>query len=120
MNNNEPKLEVALTKCFFCGGDNEIVMNKVLTKRHAEKVKEMHGKVINTHPCPKCQEYMKQGVILISVRDGETGQNPYRTGGFVVVKDRALQGEAWEQAKKSRMCFVPDTVWDKLGLPMGK
>ena len=117
MCNSERTLEFALTKCFLCGGDNEIIMNKVLTKRNAKKVRELNGKVINKHPCPKCEEYMKQGVILISVRDGETGDNPYRTGDFVVVKDTALQGEVWEQARKSRVCFVPDSIWEKLGLP---
>lgn len=111
-------LQVALTKCFFCGGDNEIIMNTKLTKKAADKIKELNGKVINRHPCPKCQELMKQGVILISVRGGESGDNPYRTGGFVVVKDKALVGPAWEQAKKMRMCYVPDSAWKQLGLPI--
>ena len=88
MNNEPSRFEVALTKCFYCGKDNGIIMNKTLTPFYAAKVKELHGKVVDMEPCPKCKEYMEQGIILISIRDGETGNNPYRTGGFVVIKKK--------------------------------
>ena len=110
--------EVALTKCYFCGGDNQIVMNRVLTKKHAENVKEMHGKIINKEPCNKCAEYMKKGVILISVRDDDP---EYRTGGFAVVTDegirRAFPKEQAETLIKMRAGFIADSLWEMLGLP---
>lgn len=109
--------EVALTKCFICGKDNEIIMNTRLTEKDAKMVKEMHGKVVSMEPCNECKEYMKKGVILISIRDGEKGNNPYRTGGFVVIKDEGLKGPDWNEAKKSRVCFVEDHIWNQLGLP---
>ena len=56
----KPKLEVALTKCFYCGEDDRIVMNKMLTDRYANAVKEMHGKIVDTEPCQKCADFMKQ------------------------------------------------------------
>ena len=123
MDNN---FEVALTKCFFCGGDNQIIMNRVLKPNIAKKVKEAHGKVINLEPCPKCAEYMKQGIILISVRDGETDKkDPFRTGGFAVIKDEGLKKvmppDLFEKVSKTRCCFIEDSVWNKLGLtPINK
>ena len=49
-------------------------------------------------------------------------KDPYRTGGWVIVKDEAvrrmIQPEALvEHIIKRRMCFVPDSVWTALGLP---
>jgi len=79
---------VALTKCFYCNEDSDIVLNTRLTKHMAEKVEGMHGKVINKNPCSKCEGYMKQGIIVISI-DGEKSKgdmdNPYRMGGFYVM-----------------------------------
>jgi hypothetical protein len=64
---------------------------------------------------------MKQGIILISVRDGEHGSNPYRTGGWCVVKEEAFmkifQGSAAVQAQQKRVAFIANSVWDEVGLP---
>lgn len=81
--------------------------------------------VYENKPCDKCKEYMKQGVILISVRDGEEGSdNPYRTGGWVVVKREAIRRivtspELAEEICAKGVAYVPDSVWDMLGLPRG-
>jgi len=73
--------------------------------------------------CITCKGYMKQGICLISVKDGEKGDNPFRTGCVAVVKDDAVKrifggdGETCAAVMKSRVCFVEDTMWDNLGLP---
>ena len=135
MNNN---LEVALTKCFFCQEDSDIIMNTKLTPKYAKAVKEMHGKVVGMNPCSKCTEYMKQGIILISIRDGEERElvaaarekrmpNPYRTGGWAVVKEtyilamhELLGKTVVNGAVKHRFAFVFDSTWNYLGLPKEK
>jgi hypothetical protein len=129
MNNN---LEVALTKCFFCQEDSDIIMNTKLTPKYAKAVKEMHGKVVGMNPCSKCTEYMKQGIILISIRDGEEKElnksitpNPYRTGGWIVVKEEYIKRVVTDKKLadwilKWRFSFIPDQVWDTLGLPREK
>lgn len=40
-------------------------------------------------PCDKCRDYMEQGILLISVDPKRTQDrhNPYRTGGWVVIKE---------------------------------
>ena len=90
---NRPEIGVALTKCFYCQEDDRIVLNRQLTKRHAEKVKEMHGMVVDKEPCPKCKGYMEKGIIVITVdekrSDGDM-DNPYRTGGWFVMGEDAI------------------------------
>lgn len=72
--------------------------------------------------CSECQGHMKQGVIMVSVRDGEEGsENPYRTGGWWVIKEEALRRvvrppELLEAICKKRMAFVPDSVCRAMGL----
>jgi hypothetical protein len=100
--------------CFLCGKDkNEIILLGAAYKEEAP----MHM-VFDKEPCDKCKEYMKQGIILISVRDGESGDNPYRTGGWVVVKEEALK-KVIDDPKllEKRMMFVPDSAWKILRLP---
>lgn len=125
MNNNN-NLGVAIPTCFFCGRDkNEIIMNNTLTPFHKRKVEEDHGKYIDFQPCSECAEYMKQGIILVSIRDGEKSKNPYRTGNYAVVKEEAIKNwiEDKDLAKRIcqvRFCFIEDTTWDKIGLPKGE
>jgi hypothetical protein len=75
--------------------------------------------------CGECKELMHQGVVFISVRDGEEGKdNPYRTGSMCVLREEAVRDrlpiqpdELKEQIISKRMCFVPDAAWDMLGFP---
>lgn len=99
MTDLDDKFAVALTRCYYCGESNEIILNRKLTKPMAAKVKEVDGKVLTMNPCTKCEEYMKEGVILITIDpyksdagwEKEAMPNPFRTGGFFVIKDDAFK-----------------------------
>ena len=117
---------VALTKCFFCMGDNYILLHKRMGD-----VSEYHGKVIDTTPCNECKEFMEQGVILLTI-DPEKSQdgwekndipNPYRTGGFFVVTETGFRGlfeteeeEAYKFGIKHRWMFIEHVVAVQIGL----
>jgi hypothetical protein len=68
---------------------------------------------------------MEQGVILISVDEKKSGgdmQNPWRTGGWCVVKDDAIKRMGMdpkleEDTLKKRVAFIQDEAWNLLGLP---
>jgi hypothetical protein len=69
---------------------------------------------------------MKLGIILISIDEKKTGSNtdnPYRTGGWIVIKEEALRRigikppELEAHILRARVCFMPDDAWDRLGLP---
>lgn len=100
--------------CFFCGKEkNELL----LLGRLPNDVEAPKNIVYNKTPCNECIEYMKQGIILVSVKDGEKSDNPYRTGGWVVVREEAAKKIFDDDVIKSRFAFVEDTVFDMLGLP---
>jgi hypothetical protein len=120
----------AIYDCFWCGKDMGLVLPGSRTKAFKEAgLADSSGKMkmnigaIDHDPCDECKEYMKQGVILISVLDDDEGsKNPYRTGGFAVLKDEALPRLIEDEGLvnhilKTRVSFVPDTVWNLLGLP---
>lgn len=141
------KMAFSIPKCFFCRKDkNEIVMNTTLSAGIADKVAEMHGKIVDMSPCQECRGWMDRGIILISVKDGEkmaeegwspdptkgpAGMvppipNPYRTGGWTVITEdgfiRTMEGMKADQhciqaGLRHRWMFVEDTVWCAIGLP---
>lgn len=113
----------ALTKCFYCGDDSVIIMNTRLTEGYAKKVKELHGKVVSMEPCSKCQEYMKQGIIVIVYDPTKTDdiKTPYRTGHFAVVKQEAVERwydnqEELNKVLKHRFVFMEDTIAKQIGI----
>ena len=115
------KLGVAIPKCYFCGKDkNEIIMNRLLTDRMADKVEEMHGKVIDTEPCDECKKLMEQGVMLIKVRDNDP---EFRLGAISVVKDEAIKRifpkDDAIHLLEMRAGFISESLWDMIGLPNG-
>ena len=124
----ETKVGVALTKCYFCGEDDRIVLNSTLTEHHASKVEQAHGKVIDMEPCAKCQEWMKQGIILLTIDPAKSDPdwnrkplpNPYRTGGFTVIKEEALKRilppTMAQWAIKHRFMFIEHEAAEKLGI----
>jgi len=106
--------------CFVCGKDVGVAL--LGAGYHGEAPR--HIGALDDKPCDECKKFMSQGVILISVKDGEEEKNmrsPYRTGAWCVIRDEAIRrmftGAAVEDVLKKRICFVPDSVWDTVGLP---
>jgi hypothetical protein len=109
---------VGMSNCFFCNQPKEILLDRRL------KVSLPMNAVYDKEPCDKCKEYMTMGILIISVRDGESGDNPYRTGGWWVVKEDFIkrimkEGELRDNILKMRVLFLEDSVADKLGLIKG-
>ena len=136
-------LNPTLTTCYYCNEPADILLVGSQTKAfkaaglaNEDGEMKMNIGVVDAKPCSKCEGYMKQGVILISMRDSEETEmekakqekrlpNPYRTGGWVVVRDEFIKRvihppELANQILKQRCCFVPDSAWDKLALPRGE
>lgn len=107
---------VGLMKCYICGNDKGVVLDRRL------KNSLPHSAVYDKEPCDKCKEYMKQGIILIGIRDGETDtNNPYRTGEFIVIKKEVIpkimnSPELIKAILKSRICFVEQSVLERTGI----
>lgn len=82
-------------------------------------------------PCSKCDDLMKKGIILISIKDSTTAEemgkggkmpNPYRTGGWCVIKresfEKMISNDGMRKyGLRSGFMFITDTAWDAIGLP---
>ena len=124
----ENGLNPTIFSCFYCGEDMGVALTGAAGDAVARKMGHSDGQMptrcgpISMEPCDKCKEYMKQGVILIGVREEEPAENPYRTGEFIVVKDRAmrelLEGspELLEAILEKRFAMVPQSALKAMGL----
>jgi hypothetical protein len=120
----EHGLNPSLEQCFVCMKDVRVILFGRM-KGDAEAPRRV---CLDKEPCADCKKWMEQGVVLISVDEEKSKgdmQNPYRTGGWIVVRDdfieRVVQPEELRKAiLKKRMAFIPDEAWDMLGLPRGE
>ena len=121
-------LGIALTKCFFCGNDDKIIINTYFTKNKSQRIKEMHGKIIDTDPCPKCKKYMEKGIILIGYDTEKSDldnlpEGFWRTGEFIVLTENGFRDlaeyldmpiEQIENVFKQRFLFIPTHIAQQL------
>jgi len=120
----------SLSTCFLCGEDNEIILFGKLTPSQREALNSKDGQAphricVDKRPCTKCEGYMTQGIILISVDEAKSTDttNPYRTGGWCVVKEEVIKRlsikpqELEDRILESRVAFIPDEIWETIGLP---
>lgn len=86
---------VALAKelCPICAKemDGPILMGSVLSKKNAQRVNELNGKVIgwSPKPCPECQKHIDAGVFFVVGVDIEKSNDEdelYRTGTIIGLK----------------------------------
>lgn len=119
-------LNPSLVNCYYCGEHKELALFGRLPGDQEAPREAVH----DLEPCDTCVDLMSRGVLFISVRDGEidrTNQardkipNPYRTGGWVVVREEAVSRivapDAAADLLRRRWAFIEDAVWDKIGLP---
>jgi hypothetical protein len=106
---------VAIPLCFYCGEKkNEVILNTRL-KPIPQDV------VYNKEPCDKCKDWMAKGIMLIETRDGETGDNPFRTGRLWVIGEEAAKRafgpeSLLEQILKCRFSWIEESAAKKSGL----
>lgn len=132
----------SLDQCFYCMKNKGLILFGRLRQSQVKALREsglMDDKSASENdpeaprricmdyvPCHECAELMETGVILISVDEKKSTdqKNPYRSGGWVVVKEETIRRivsppELAEDILKRRAAFLPDAVWDALGLPRG-
>ena len=107
--------------CFFCNKDTGDIALMGQMKGDQEAPRRA---VLDRTPCDTCKGHMGQGVIFISVNEKLTTDrnNPYRSGNWAVVTTDFVQRVVTPKSFaddicEKRFCFVPDDVWEKLGIP---
>jgi hypothetical protein len=110
-------LNPSVTHCFYCHKAVGVALFGVL-RDDAEAPREC---VADMTPCDECREWMRQGVILIEVRDGAGPTiDPYRTGGRYVVREDAIRrifdAASTEKALRGRWSFISAAAAKMIGL----
>ena len=95
----------SLLKCEVCGNDYGVALLGKL-KGDAEAPKYIYQGL-----CNKCQGVVDQGgLLIIEVKDGESGDNPYRTGRMVGVSKEYKEG----LNIKDSIAYMEETVFSNL------
>lgn len=123
--------KVALCKelCPICGKEmnGPIIMNKILTKKVADNVEALHGKVIGwaDHCCEECAKYKDKAIFFIGIDDEKSEpNNPYRTGKMVginkdsdfITKNEELNKFIITLKDGAKMVYIDEKLGEKFGL----
>ena len=111
----EDKSYVGMMNCFFCNKPKGVILDRRIRETLPKNA------VYDKEPCDECKELMKSGIIIISVRDGESGDNPYRTGFWCVVKEQMIKDLISDEQFKNdilnkRVLFIEDSTVEQIGL----
>ena len=78
--------------CFICGKETSVVLFGTSYKDENGKTAEAPRKVCTGELCKDCQKVIDEGgIFFIAVKDGESGNNPYRIGQIAALKEEAVQ-----------------------------
>ena len=120
----------SVEQCFFCMKDVGVVLFGRLKPRPHNFDPEAPRQVCfgpDSRPCDECIGYMEQGIILISVDEEKTDDvnNPWRSGGWCVVKEEAIKRMKFNEEEEKRIldrrvAWLTDEVWEIFGLPRGE
>lgn len=82
----------SIDTCFICGKETSVVLFGTSYKDKNGKTAKAPMKTCTGDICDNCKQIIDEGgIFFIAVKDGESGNNPYRTGQFVAVKEEAVQ-----------------------------
>ena len=78
--------------CFICGKETSVVLFGTSYKDENGKTAEAPRRVCTGQLCNECQKVIDDGgIFFIAVKDGESGNNPWRTGQIAALKEEAVQ-----------------------------
>ena len=98
--------------CNICGKDMGVVLFGTSYKDKNGRTAEAPRSVNLGNICDDCKKVIEDGgIFFIEVRDGESGNNPYRTGRIIAVKESAVKNIF---KRYSKVNYVEHSVWEKL------
>lgn len=103
-----PSVEI----CTICGKGMGVVLFGTSYKDANGKISEAPHEVCTGNICEDCKRVIDNGgIFFIEVRDGESGNNPYRTGRVVAVKEDVVKKILKDYNKIN---YVEQSVWKLL------
>lgn len=105
-------LNPSITHCECCGKEIGIALFGTGYKNKEGKTAQAPMN-ISMGLCDDCNKVIKaEGLMIIEVRDGETGNNPYRTGRLVGISKEAK--ERLFNDIESPIVYMEETTFSKL------
>lgn len=105
-----PSVEV----CHICGKEMGLVMYGTSYKDENGKTAEAPRQVCLGHACDDCKKVMDQGgIFFIETQDGESGNNPRRTGRVVALKEEAVK-RIFQEGCYSKVNYMEHYLWEQL------
>lgn len=88
----EHGINPSMDTCFICGKKTNIILFETAYKDENGKTAKAPMKTCTGGLCETCQKVIDQGgIFFIAVKDGESGNNPWRTGQIGALKEEAVQ-----------------------------
>jgi hypothetical protein len=106
-----------IQKCAVCGDSMGLLLLGYNDGKEAPREAAIPGQ-----RCDTCIEHGKLGIILIEVKDGSQGPNPYRTGRLFVITEEAAEklfhGPEVETIKRPemRVAYVEESAVKATGI----
>lgn len=101
-----------LVQCFICGNDTGEI---ALLGRLQDDAEAPRKGVLRGATCDTCKGWMRQGVILIVVKDGSQ-IDPIRTGELHVITEEAAK-RMFNTIGTSRVAYLEEAAAREIGLP---
>lgn len=100
-------LNPSMCCCQFCGKEYGVALLGRLKNDEEAPRRVAHG------VCDDCTKVLDQkGLLVIEVRDGESGNNPYRTGRMVGVTYECRQKLGI--ADEHPACYMPESIFSEM------
>ena len=88
----EHGINPSVDTCFICGKETSLVLFGASYKDENGKTAKAPMRTCTGQLCDDCQKVIDDGgIFFIAVKDGESGNNPWRTGQIAALKEEAVQ-----------------------------
>ena len=103
----------SVTRCIACGKDYGVALFGTAWKDPKTGETTEAPRYVYQGLCDDCRKVVNQGgLIIIEVRDGETGKNPYRTGRMTGITKEAK--ERLFKDMQSNICYMEQTAFSQM------
>ena len=100
--------------CFICGKETSLVFFGASYKDKNGKTAEAPRNVCSGDICDKCKQIIEEGgIFFIGVKDGESGNNPYRTGKYAAVKEEAVK-RMFPDFPYKKINYMEETAYNQI------
>ena len=100
--------------CFICGKETSVVLFGTAYKDKNGKTAEAPKNVCTGDICDDCKKVIENdGIFFIAVKDGERGENPYRTGKICALKEESVK-RIFPDFPYKKINYIEDTAYNQI------